>query len=45
VRFLVAAGADVHIKAKDGWTALAAAEMIGDMEAASLIKKAAASTE
>ena len=45
LRLLLDAGADVHIKAKDGWTALVAAEMIGNLEAASLIKRGAASTE
>ena len=42
VKRLLASGADVNIRAKDGWTALAAAEMIGDTEIAELIKKAGA---
>ena len=42
VRLLLAAGADVNIRAKDGWTALAAAEMVGDAEIAELIRKAGA---
>jgi hypothetical protein len=42
VRLLLQAGADVNLKAKDGWTALAAAEMIGDSEIADLLRAAGA---
>jgi uncharacterized protein len=42
VRLLLEAGADVTLKAKDGWTALAAAEMIGDDEIAALLRQAGA---
>jgi ankyrin repeat protein len=42
VRLLLQAGADVKLKAKDGWTALAAAEMIGDNEIAALLRAAGA---
>jgi uncharacterized protein len=42
VRVLLQAGADVNLKARDGWTALAAAEMIGDDEIAALLRAAGA---
>jgi hypothetical protein len=42
VRLLLQAGADVTLKASDGWTALAAAEMIGDSEIAALLRAAGA---
>ncbi|HEY9536954.1 MAG TPA: ankyrin repeat domain-containing protein, partial [Kiloniellaceae bacterium] len=42
VRLLLQAGADVALKAEDGWTALAAAEMIGDDEIAALLRAAGA---
>jgi len=40
VELLLAAGANTNIRAKDGWTALTAAEMIGDTEIADIIRKA-----
>ena len=40
VRLLLDQGADVGIRAKDGWTALQAAEMIGDGETAALLRAA-----
>jgi ankyrin repeat protein len=40
LRSLIEAGADVHAEAADGWTALKAAEMIGDEEAAALLRAA-----
>lgn len=39
---LIAAGADVMAKANDRWTALEAAEMIGDEEMAALLRAAGA---
>ncbi|MGQ0674777.1 MAG: ankyrin repeat domain-containing protein [Rhodospirillales bacterium] len=42
VRMLIAAGADVNRRAKDGWTALEAAEMIGDDAIMDLLKQAGA---
>ena len=42
VRLLLDQGADVRIRAKDGWTALQAAEMIGDNETAALLRAAGA---
>ncbi|MEQ9606635.1 MAG: ankyrin repeat domain-containing protein, partial [Kiloniellaceae bacterium] len=42
VKLLLQAGADPNLKAKDGWTALAAAEMIGDSEIAALLRAAGA---
>ena len=42
VRMLIAAGADVNAKAKDGWTPLEAATMIGDEEIVELLKRAGA---
>ncbi|MGD1880346.1 MAG: ankyrin repeat domain-containing protein, partial [Kiloniellaceae bacterium] len=42
VKLLLQAGADVTLKANDGWTALAAAEMIGDDEIAALLRAAGA---
>jgi ankyrin repeat protein len=42
VRLLLAHGAEVDIVAKDGWTALQAAEMIGDEETAALLRAAGA---
>jgi ankyrin repeat protein len=42
VHLLLAHGARVDIVAKDGWTALQAAEMIGDEEAAALLRAAGA---
>ncbi|HMA16611.1 MAG TPA: ankyrin repeat domain-containing protein, partial [Kiloniellaceae bacterium] len=42
VRLLLEAGADVSLRARDGWTALAAAEMIGDDEIAALLRQAGA---
>ena len=42
VRLLLAHGASVDIVAKDGWTALQAAEMIGDAEIAALLRAAGA---
>jgi ankyrin repeat protein len=40
LRSLIEAGADVHAKAADGWTALKAAELVGDEEAAALLRAA-----
>ncbi len=40
VELLLAADANTNIRAKDGWTALAAAEMIGDTEIADVIRRA-----
>jgi uncharacterized protein len=37
---LIAAGADVNIEARDGWTAAAAAEMIGETELAETLRRA-----
>ena len=42
LRLLLAHGARVDLTAKDGWTALQAAEMIGDEEAAALLRAAGA---
>ena len=42
LRVLIAAGADVQAVAEDGWTARQAAEMIGDDEAAALLRAAGA---
>jgi ankyrin repeat protein len=42
VRMLLAAGAEVNARAKDGWTALEAAEMVGDDEIATLLRQAGA---
>ena len=42
VKLLLGAGAEVSLKAEDGWTALAAAEMIGDGEIAALLRAAGA---
>ena len=42
VQILIEAGADVSLTAKDGWTALEAAEMIGDDESATLLRQAGA---
>ena len=42
VRMLLQAGADPNLKAKDGWTALQAAEMIGDDEIVELLRDAGA---
>ena len=41
-RMLLAAGAEVNARAKDGWSALAAAEMVGDDEIAALLRAAGA---
>ena len=43
VRLLLERGARVDSRAKDGWTALQAAEMIGDEEIAALLRAAGAS--
>ncbi len=40
LRSLIEAGANVHAKAIDGWTALKAAEMVGDEDAAALLRAA-----
>ena len=40
LRSLIEAGADVPAKAADGWTALKAAEMVGDEDAAALLRAA-----
>ena len=42
VKLLLQAGADPTLKAKDGWTALAAADMIGDSEIVELLRLAGA---
>ncbi|MDJ0607941.1 MAG: ankyrin repeat domain-containing protein [Kiloniellales bacterium] len=42
VSLLLDQGAEVGIRAKDGWTALQAAEMIGDNETAALLRAAGA---
>jgi ankyrin repeat protein len=42
VRLLLAAGADPKLRAKDGWTALQAAEMVGDDEIVALLRDAGA---
>ena len=42
LRVLIAAGADVRAVAEDGWTARQAAEMVGDDEAAALLRAAGA---
>jgi ankyrin repeat protein len=42
LRILIAAGAEIGAVAEDGWTALQAAEMIGDDEAAALLRAAGA---
>ena len=42
VRILLSQGARVDLVAKDGWTALEAARMIGDDEAMALLRAAGA---
>ncbi len=42
VEALMAAGADVNARADDGWTALEAAEMIGDDDIAAMLRRAGA---
>ena len=42
VRSLLAAGADPNARAADGWTALAAAEMIGDQPTIAILREAGA---
>ena len=42
VALLINAGADVNLRAKDGWTALEAARMVGDTEIEGLLKEAGA---
>ncbi len=42
LRVLIAAGADIGAVAEDGWTALQAAEMVDDDEAAALLRAAGA---
>ncbi|MEE8203282.1 MAG: ankyrin repeat domain-containing protein [Alphaproteobacteria bacterium] len=42
VEALMAAGADVNARADDGWTALEAAEMIGDDDIAEMLRRAGA---
>ena len=42
VRSLLAAGADPNARAADGWTALEAAEMIGDEPTLAILRKAGA---
>ncbi len=42
VEALLEAGAEASIRGRDGWTALAAARMIGDDEIARLLERAGA---
>jgi ankyrin repeat protein len=42
VQLLLSHGADVNLQARDGWTALGAAEMVGDATIAALLRAAAA---
>ena len=42
LQVLIAAGAEVNAVAEDGWTALQAAEMVDDDEAAALLRAAGA---